>query len=191
MLESAGFGARELEWKVLGGAPYLLAHDGAGASRLVVLQQGAYQVWERFEAQQLEQPAQALMPFDSVNTTLLASYDAYYFRRGQASMYAANARELPVLRVEFDDPGRTIAYLSLHSGDVVLSADRAQRLGRWLFNFLHSWDLPWMLKASAARDALLIALRLGALALALTGVVLGYRRLRLFSAQRWHAARAG
>ena len=191
LLESAGFKAKELEWRVLGGQPYLLAHDGAGASRLVAAQQGAYQVLERFAPAQLEPPARALLPFGIADTKLLDSYDAYYFRRGQASMYAANARELPVLRLQFDDPGRTVAYLSLHSGDVVLSLDRAQRLGRWLFNFLHSWDLPWMLKATAAREALLIALSLGALALALTGVVLGWRRLRLFTAQRWHAARAG
>lgn len=191
LLESAGFSARELEWKLLAGQPYLLARDGRGASRLVAAQQGTYRVLERFEPSQLEQAAPALLPYGISHTTLLDTYDAYYFRRGQASMYAANARELPVLRVEFDDPGRTIAYLSLHSGEVVLSADRAQRTGRWLFNFLHSWDLPWMLKAAAARDALLIALSLGALALALTGVVLGWRRLRLFSAQRWHATRGG
>ena len=186
LLESAGFTARELEWKLLAGQPYLLAYDGAGASRLVAAQQGTYRVLEHFDSSELEQPARLLMPFGIAEAKLLDRYDAYYFRRGQASMYAANARELPVLRVQFDDPGRTIAYLSLHSGEVVLSADRAQRTGRWLFNFLHSWDLPWMLKAAAARDALLIALSLGALALALTGVVLGYRRLRLFTAHAVH-----
>jgi hypothetical protein len=31
------------------------------------------------------------------------------------------------------------------TGDVALSVDRSQRIGRWLFNLLHSWDLPSML----------------------------------------------
>nr|WP_255662660.1 PepSY domain-containing protein [Acidovorax sp. D4N7] len=179
LLEGAGFGARELEWKLLGGQPYLLARDAQGASRLVREEGGAWQVHESFTAQQLEQPARALFDAGVVRSDWLRKHDAYYLRRGEASMYAGAARELPVLRLQFDDPGRTLAYLSPHSGELVLSVDRAQRLGRWLFNFLHSWDLPWMLRPAAARDAALIALSLGSLALALTGVVLGYRRLRL------------
>ena len=66
---------------------------------------------------------------------------------------------------------------------MALSVDDAQRLGRWLFNLLHSWDLPAFLRHALARDVALIALSLGALAIAITGVVIGYRRLRVFAAQ--------
>lgn len=95
-------------------------------------------------------------------------------------MYSAAARDLPVLRMQFEDSGNTIVYISPDSGDVVLSLDQRQRTGRWLFNFLHSWDLPWMLRHAWPRDAILVLLSIGALALALTGIVLGYRRLKLF-----------
>lgn len=178
LLQEAGFGARELEWKLLGGQAYVLARDGAGASRLLLAEDGAWRVRERFSAQQLEGPARALLDARIADSAWLEAHDAYYLRRGDASMYAGAARALPVLRLRFDDPGRTLAYLSPHTGELVLSVDRAQRLGRWLFNFLHSWDLPWMLRPSALREAALIALSAGALALALTGVVLGWRRLR-------------
>lgn len=180
LLETSGFDTRELEWKVLGGLPYLLAFDGAGATRVVSAVGGAYRVHETWELEMLEQSARRLFAFDVRSTSVLNDYDAYYFRRGDASMYAGSARDLPVLRLQFDDPGRTLVYISPDSGDVVLSVDRSQRVGRWLFNFLHSWDLSWMLRHAWPRDVALVLLSLGAFALAFTGVVLGYRRLVLF-----------
>ena len=92
-------------------------------------------------------------------------------------MYAAAERDLPVLRLNFEDQGRTQVYISPSTGDVVLSVDKDQRTGRWLFNLLHSWDLPWMLRQPFIRDTVLVALSVGAMALALTGIILGYRRL--------------
>ncbi|MPN11569.1 hypothetical protein SDC9_158872 [bioreactor metagenome] len=104
-------------------------------------------------------------------------------------MYGADARDLPVLRMQFEDPGQTIVYISPGAGDVVLSLDRAQRTGRWLFNLLHSWDLPWMLQHAWPRDVALVGLSLGAIALALTGIVLGWRRLVLSLKHRRRPAR--
>src|SRR5690606_16162075 len=121
-------------------------------------------------------------------TQWLQAHDANYYARGAASMYGARDRRLPVLRMDFDDAGRTAAYLDPRTGDLALSVDRSQRAGRWLFNFLHSWDLPAFLGMPAAREAALIALSLGALAIALTGTVIGVRRL---AAQLWLRRGAG
>jgi uncharacterized iron-regulated membrane protein len=180
LLSTEGFDAREVEWKVLGGQPYLLAFNGVGETRLLSENLATAQVGRELDRSTLEQAAKRLLPFAIHSTTLLNQYDAYYYRRGEASMYSAAARDLPVLRVQFEDPGKTIVYISPHSGDVVLSLDRAQRTSRWLFNFLHSWDLPWILRNSWPRDAMLVLLSIGTFALALTGIVLGYRRLKLF-----------
>lgn len=204
LLRAQGFAVNELEWRVLGGHPYLLAYDAAAASRLVLPDAGGpssavlvgdvpaeaaspagdHSVHERFDMQALEALARPLLsaPIDSASTLLQP--DAYYLRRGAASMYAAAERSLPVLRLQFSDPGRTRVYISPTTGDVALSSDSAQRTGRWLFNLLHSWDMPWMLRHPIARDAALAAFSVGGLALALTGVVLGYRRLRLFVGQK-------
>jgi len=184
LLQADGFSAREIEWKVLAGQPYLLAVDAAGASRVLSQAAGGYQVRGALEPAQLERAAPLLLPAAIHSSTLLDRYDAYYYRRGHASMYAAAARDLPVLRVEFQDLGRTVVYLSPASGEVVLSLDRAQRANRWLFNFLHSWDLSWMLQHTWPRDIVLVLLSIGALALAATGTVLGYRRLVLSTSQQ-------
>lgn len=190
LLHAQGFAARELEWKVLAGEPYLLAFDGKAGTRVVVAADGGHQVRAGLDTAALQAAARRLLPFEMRAATLLTAYDAYYYRRGEASMYAAAARGLPVLRLEFGDPGRTLVYISPDSGEVLLSLDRAQRTGRWLFNFLHSWDLPWMLDRLWWRESVLVLLSLGALALAATGVVLGYRRLALFLGRKSRARRA-
>ena len=56
--------------------------------------------------------------------------------------------------------------------------DSTQRVKRWLFAFLHSWDLPVLLSSRPLWDIALILLSLGGLVLSLTGVVIGVRRLR-------------
>ncbi len=184
-LGAEGFDTREVEWKVLDGQPYLLAFNGVGQTRVLSANLAAPQVEKELDRSRLEQAAKKLFPFAIRSTTLLNEYDAYYYRRGEASMYSAAARGLPVLRMQFEDPGNTIVYISPDSGDVVLSLDQRQRTGRWLFNFLHSWDLPWMLRHAWPRDAILVLLSIGTLALAMTGIVLGYRRLKLFIGHRY------
>lgn len=184
LLRHAGFAASEIEWRVVAGRPYLLARGSAGATRLIVPAAVGHAVADRWTIGQLAAAGARLMASRVVSARLLDAYDAYYVRRGPASMYAAADRPLPVLRLEFADAGRTIAYLDPHTGDLALSADRAQRTGRWLFNFLHSWDLPRLLRNAAARDVALIALSAGALVVAITGSVIGWRRLRTCAARR-------
>src|SRR5690606_26439520 len=176
-LRDAGFAPRELEWRVLAGRPYLLARDAAGDTRLVMDAPDGPAVSARLADETLA--AAGARPFAAGvrGTQWLQVHDAYYYPRGAASMYGARDRRLPVLRMDFDDVGRTAAYLDPRTGDLALSVDRSQRAGRWLFNFLHSWDLPGFLGMAAAREATLVMLSLGALAIELTGTVTGVRRL--------------
>jgi hypothetical protein len=93
-------------------------------------------------------------------------------------MYGGDARALPVVRFAFDDPGATLVYVDPRTGEVALSVDKAQRTGRWLFNLLHSWDLPVLLDGGWVREAVLILLSAGGLLLSGTGIVIGIRRVR-------------
>lgn len=95
-------------------------------------------------------------------------------------MYGADERDLPVLRLQYDDPGRTLVHIRPSMADVVLNADGAQRAGRWLFNFRHSRDLPRIQCHPLDRATALTSVSIGALTPAFTGVVLGSRRLRFF-----------
>lgn len=183
-LQAAGFVPVELEWRTLAGQPFVLARDAGGATRIARLQaDGGIVVQARWRDADLVAWARRLMPSAPLlESERLAHGDAYYYARAANSMYAGAGRTLPVLRLRFGDPGQTLVYLDPASSDVVLSLDRAQRAGRWLFNFLHSWDLPAWLRHGAARDAALILLSLGAAGIAATGTWVGWRRLR-YSAQ--------
>ena len=179
MLQQQGFSAREIEWRVLAGRPYLLARDGAGGTRLLVADQaGAISVLARWPISELEGAGARLFEARAQSAEWLGQHDAFYYQRGTASMYGAAERRLPVLKMRFSDAGETQVYLDPYTGDLALSADRSQRLGRWMFNLLHSWDLQPLLRWPMLREALLIALSLGSLAIALTGCVIGWRRVR-------------
>lgn len=183
MLQQAGFTASELEWKVLAGAAYLQAHSADGKSRLVVQHNNGWAVQESWTDGVLAQAASRLHSASIESVEFLQDYDAYYYARHGASMYAGNERPLPILKLTFSDIGRTQTYIDPRTGDVVHSMDRAQRTGRWLFNLLHSWDLPVFLRPALARDIVIILLTLGAFAIAATGCVIAVRRLQTFRRQ--------
>ena len=194
LLRNADFAACEIEWRVLGGTPYLLARDAAGSTRLVVPSAAAgFNVLERWFDDQLAAAGTRLMKSALRSSQVVVAYDAYYYQRQAPSMYGAAERRLPAVRLDFADAGRTSIYLDPYTGDVALSVDRSQRVGRWLFNFLHSWDLPAFLRFATGRDAILIVLSLGSLVVAVTGTVIGCRRLKTFLTQRLRksAVRAG
>ncbi len=178
MLDAAGFRASELEWRVLGGQPFLLARNSAGETMLIVAKDGGFTLLDRWPQQILLEAARRLSPAPIAGHAVLREYDAYYVKRGLASMYGADERRLPVLRVAYGDDSNTWAHLDVHTGQLVSSLDRSQRAGRWLFNFLHSWDLPSMLDTHWMRDAALLLLGSGGVLLSATATVLGVRRLR-------------
>lgn len=184
LLSASGFAAREIEWRVLAGDPFIIARNGAGETRLISVIDGQAQMRERWDAPHLQQAAQRLMQAPAVSTVMLTQYDHFYYRRQEASMYAADPRGLPALRLDFADAARRTVYIDMHTGEVALSADRAQRASRWLFNLLHSWDLPTFLEYATTRVAALVTLSTGGLVIALTGMVIGWRRVKIFVAQR-------
>ena len=101
----------------------------------------------------------------------LTAYDAYWYPHHET-------RVLPVLRVRFDDPAETSAYLDPETGEILMRLDRSGRANRWLFSAPHRFDFAILTRHRPAWDLVLRTLNgLGA-GIALTGIVLGWRRLR-------------
>lgn len=176
-LHAAGFEPVQLEWRRMAGQPYVLARDATAGSRIVRREDAALLVQSMWQPDAVLDAARALFPGATVQATLLDHYDAYYYARHAEAMNGGAPRGLPVLRMDFDTPASDRVYVDLRTGEVALSLSRAQRVGRWLFYFLHSWDTPALLNAGVGRDLALILLSLGGLAVAATGIVLGTRRL--------------
>lgn len=103
--------------------------------------------------------------------TLLADEDAYWYAHH-------HRRRLPVLRIQFDDPDATWFHLDPGTGEVLNQADRSSRTYRWLFNAPHSFDFRFLLQRRPAWDAVLWFLSAAGLIISVSGVVIGWRRLR-------------
>ncbi|WP_254608297.1 PepSY domain-containing protein, partial [Achromobacter ruhlandii] len=108
---------------------------------------------------------------------VLDRYDFYYYGRDEHAMLGHIEKPLPVWRLVFDDPQASWVYLDPRTGQVLSRQDRGNRASRWLFAFLHSWDWTGLLARRPLWDILLVFLSLGGVALSLTGVVIGWRRL--------------
>ncbi|WP_421683043.1 PepSY domain-containing protein [Stutzerimonas urumqiensis] len=171
-----GLEPRELEWRLLGGAGYVVATDATGASLILPMGREA-QPLERLPAALLERAARAMNPTGEAHIEWLDHYDVYYYARAEPSLYSHLPRRLPVMRVRFDDPAATWVHLDPHTGALIEQSDSRRRAVRWVFKLLHSWDWPPLLDKPLLRDALLMLFSLGALAVSLTGVVIGWRRL--------------
>ncbi|ARP95989.1 PepSY domain-containing protein [Bordetella genomosp. 13] len=188
-LRDAGFRPVELQWRRIGGQPYVLAYDAAADSRLVWQANDGLVVAAHWTPQQVMPAARRLFGAAVVSSYVLDGYDDYYYGRQSEAMNGARPRGLPALRLDFADAGRTRVYIDLRTGEVAASLDRHQRVGRWLFNFLHSWDTPALLRQGWLRDAVLIALSAGGFAVSMTGVVIGWRRLRAWLGARSRTTR--
>lgn len=163
----------ELQWRMLGGAAYLGALDARGDSRVLPLN-GVGPALAMLPRSTLE----AAAPEPVAQADWLEAYDAYYYPRGEASMYGGQPKRLPLLRLAFDDPGHSWVQIDPYSGAVLDVLDDNRRVGRWLFNLLHSWDWQPLLERPWLREVLIIAFSLGGLAISVSGVVIGWRRLR-------------
>ncbi|WP_251864262.1 PepSY domain-containing protein [Achromobacter sp. Marseille-Q4962] len=181
-LRAAGFAPVELRWRRLGGESYVLAYDAHGDSRIVRAGPRGPRITRHWQPEEVLPAAAALFPGWRWRSTVLTDYDAYYYGRHEAAMNGGAPRGLPALRLAGDNG--VLAYIDLRSGDPVLILSPSQRVGRWLFYFLHSWDLPPLLRAATLRDVLLILLSAGGILLSATGCVIGWRRLRTKAAAR-------
>jgi len=166
--------AKEIEFRVLAGYPYIYTKSDTEGNQVWVVADNETG-WQENSAglpvQWIRKATQLAWPNIPIkNISLINEYDAYAnLREGKL--------EESVIRIILDDAGKTWIHIDKLSGDIVSVMDSSRRVYRWLFNGLHSFDIP----AITTRPILwyiiiLTFLSLGALFSA-TGVVLGVRRL--------------
>lgn len=101
--------------------------------------------------------------------TRVADDDLYHYRRFEAAP--------PAWRVRLDDARATWLQVDARSGELLSRLDRSNRVQRWLYHGLHSWDLGVLLRHRPLWDALMLpALALG-FVFSVTSVVIAVRRL--------------
>ncbi len=159
--------AREVRFVWVAGRPLALAETPVGQ-----------QLWDaggrpfRFTDAALVQAARRMLPDTRLEfARRLTAQDAYWYSHH-------NDRPLPVVRVAFADPAATWIHIDAKTGLVAGETNRSGRTYRWLFNALHSLDFKLLIQARPAWDVVVWLLALAGLIVSVTGVVIGWRRLK-------------
>jgi hypothetical protein len=106
-----------------------------------------------------------------VHRKILTQYDAYWYAHH-------DDRELPVLRIVFDDAANTWFHISPVTGDIVGRSDNTRRGYRWVFNALHSLDFHVLIMHRPAWDIVVWLLSMAGIVVSVSGVVIGWRYLK-------------
>jgi len=165
----------ELVWRQVAGEALVVAQNAQGATR-VSLSGGP--VVERVPAALLEHAAAAVWPAEAPQMQWLNAYDFYYYPRTEHSMLGHLAKPLPVLRAEYPDAAQTWLHIDPYTGEILSQASSGKRTSRVLFALLHSWDWLPLLENRPVWDVLMVSFSLGGLIISVTGVVIGWRRLK-------------
>lgn len=165
--------ARELEFSHLGGIPVIVAWRDPEHKRLL---DGATAEPISLAKARIETIARsAVTDGKLMRTESLEHYDRYWYATGDPRR---DARPLPVLRLVFDDANQTWLHIDPATGLLLGRAGSGSRSYRWLFAALHSFDLPFLLEHRMLRDLLMWLLSAAGLIVSVSGVVIGWRRLR-------------
>jgi uncharacterized iron-regulated membrane protein len=181
LLAAAGGPVRELRWLRAAGRAQVLA-QGAAGTPLVLDAASARPVVHARE--DLLARAALLIDAPVLRSEWLTAHDLYWYERAEHTMMGGHDRPLPVLRVVYGDAAASWVHIDARTGQVLGRLDRSQRIKRWLFAMLHSWDWLPLLQHRPLWDLLLLAFSLGGLLLSATGVLIGLRRLRRKRSQR-------
>jgi hypothetical protein len=157
----------ELEWRRVDGSLYYSALERD--RRRLLDAQGHPATLAPARLAHALQALRPRVPLRAVH--LLASGDDYYYSHHHEAVF-------PVLRAEFDLADQTTFYVDPAQGLLVGHADSNSKWNRWLFNGLHQLDFASALRARPLWDLVVVPLCLLGALLSISGLVLGWRRLR-------------
>jgi hypothetical protein len=171
---AAAIGSEAIETHFLhyDGQPFYKVTHRDGSVRMLPAQQQQPRV-PTVEA--LLARASSLIPTTPIERSIvLTEYDDYYYTRRPEN----GGKALPVIRIQFADEAHTWFHIDPITGQVLERTTRFNRIYRWLYNGLHSWDIRWLWERRPLWDIAVITFSLGGFALSSIGVVAGIRRLR-------------
>lgn len=164
---------REFEFSALAGQALLIAKND-NASDLLVIKDDLNP-----DRRNLIFAAQSAVSQAWPSTTIKDSYvvdaDDVYGRLREGSLPETT------LRIVLNDVGDTWIHVNLADGRIISVMDRSRRIYRWLFNGIHSLDLPGLADRRPLWDVLMVLLMIVGFMFSITGVVIANRKLlRLF-----------
>jgi hypothetical protein len=170
--------AKEIEWFSFDGKIYRRERTGLDTQRLFAVGEGKAPFAPRIflESREIGDFVRRLAP--DCNAPIVVAVDDNY----------AISSSIPNAPVYRSICGDVWYHIDGASGAVLERSDRSTRAYRWLYSALHTMDTPFLKMHPNLRSALIVVLCGCGLIFSLTGMVIGWRRLRLqfvgFSALR-------
>ena len=81
------------------------------------------------------------------------------------------------IRVEMSDPRQTWVHIDGRTGQILSVLDQSRRAYRWLYNGLHSLDIPGLVNKRPLWDVVMLILLMAGFAASSTGFVIGIKRV--------------
>lgn len=162
-------GAREIEFAAINGKPIIIGRDAQVTGTFLMEPNGALSAGPTLA--DVESAARAAWPNNGIVESYAVTPNDSYTNLLEGSLGS------DLIRIVLDDESGTWIHADMTAGRIASVMDRSRRAYRWLYNGLHSLDFPGLAGRRPLWDIVIIALMAGGLAMSVTGVVVGWRRL--------------
>jgi hypothetical protein len=167
-----GHNIRKVDLMRFNSDPYYLLWKSRSDSFLIRADEPGHPFFPYIPTEEIVAAARGLLPENLVASySVLHDYDLYYVDKKERS-------KLPVVKIDFDAPNHPSYYINMSNGVIEKKYDRTARVNRWLYRFLHCFDLPILLRHRLLRDMLMLFFLSGGLLQAAFGLYSWIRRNR-------------
>jgi sulfite reductase alpha subunit-like flavoprotein/uncharacterized iron-regulated membrane protein len=168
-IEATGRRASRVTLRNVGGRPLAVLENPASPPQVIDAETGAP---APLSVGQIAAAAMHILPDAKlVSATYLEHGDEYWHS-------AYQVKKTPIVRVVFDDPEGTWFHIDPESGEILGLLDKTGRIDRWTVVAIHDVDLNWLLTRRPLWDILLFALTIPGILIAISTLVISYRRLQ-------------
>ena len=141
--------------------------SGTGAATTRLLREGA---WTGLGMDILLRAAREAWPSSRPAAAAITAQDDY-------ARLLYDGLPADALRLKLGDAAGTWVHVSASTGQIIDVQDWRRRLYRWLFNGLHTFDIPGLSTRDLLRKLIMLPLLMAGFLLSSTGIILAKRRL--------------
>lgn len=162
-------GAKEIEITALNKQPLIVARNGK-ASKLIPI--GSGQIYDRGSLiSAVEFSVSQAWPDNVVSDSYVVPANDVFANLREGSLSEET------LRLILDDADETWIHVNLTDGGLISIMDNSRRIYRWLFNGIHSLDIPGLVNHRFIWSLIMVLLMSVGLIFCITGIVLAYKKI--------------
>lgn len=160
---------KKIEWKQIDEKPYYFLYKMFQEPIIIDAETNDSGRVKIFTPQEIESIfAKRFRDTIAYTTSFISETDGYYNIN----------KPLSVLRFELNDADNTWIYIDSNNPGFLPSLNKSQRIRRWLYHGLHTFDIPYLFKHQILRKSILIVVLLFLSIISITGSILGIKYIK-------------